>query len=245
MIKNAVDLSFETVRYPGITHENAEADVLLNNRVIMGTAHDPRADIFRVLRTNVLRQLRQNRWNSFVVTSATPGAGKTFVSINLAIAMAMEEGQNVLLVDAALKCPNVGRSLGLSFDVGLIDCLNGNLSLYEASMNSGIERLQVLPGRESDSNASELISSRRMQVLIREIKLRYSSGIVIFDLPSLFAADEALLFMPHVDAALLVVEDGRNTPDELQHAMYILEDTNLLGLVLNKSRQPLPTHQYG
>jgi protein-tyrosine kinase len=81
--------------------------------------------------------------------------------------------------------------------------------------------------------------------LIKEIKSRYKSGIIIFDLPPLFAADDALLLLSHVDAALLVVEDGKNTSDELQKAMYILEETNLLGLVLNKSRQSLPSYQDG
>ena len=54
-----------------------------------------------------------------------------------------------------------------------------------------------------------------------------------------------MLFMPHIDAALLVVEDGKNTSDELQHSMHILEQINLLGLVVNKSRQPVPSYQYG
>jgi len=90
-----------------------------------------------------------------------------------------------------------------------------------------------------------LISSRKMISLIQEIKSRYESRIIIFDLPPLFAADDAMVLMPYADAALLVVEDGKNTSEELQHSMYILEQTNLLGLVLNKSRQPLPTYQYG
>lgn len=245
MIKIANDRPANSIRCPKIQTEGIDSDALLNNRVIMGTDDDPRANIFRVLRTNVLRQLRQNGWNSFAVTSATPGAGKTFVSLNLAIAIAMEEDQNVLLVDADLKWPSVGQRLGLRSDYGLIDCLTSGRSLYEACINPGVERLVVLPGRDSANNSSELISSRRMLNLIKEIQSRYKSGIIIFDLPPLFAADDALLLMSYVDAALLVVEDGKNTTDELQKAMYILEETNLLGLVLNKSSQSLPSYQDG
>jgi Mrp family chromosome partitioning ATPase len=123
--------------------------------------------------------------------------------------------------------------------------LKGDVSLEDTLINPGIERLVVLPGKISNNNSSELISSRKMVNLIKEIKTRYESRIIIFDLPPLFAADDALLYMPHVDAALLVVEDGKNSSQELQHSMHILEQTNLLGLVLNKSRQPLPTYQYG
>jgi protein-tyrosine kinase len=244
MIKNA-NRPVDSIGYPKIQTDGINPDVLQNNRIIMGTDDDPRADIFRVLRTNVLRQLRQNSWNSFAVTSVTPDAGKTFLSVNLAIAIAMEEDQNVLLVDADLKCPSVGSHLGLQFDFGLIDCLTSDLSLYDACINPGIDRLIVLPGRNSLKNSSELISSRRMLNLIKEVKSRYQSGIIIFDLPPLFAADDALLLISHVDAALLVIEDGKNTADELHHAMHILEETNLLGIVVNKSRQPLPISQYG
>jgi ATPases involved in chromosome partitioning len=245
MIKSANNQPANSIGYPKIQTGGVDSDARLNNRVIMGVDDDPRANIFRVLRTNVLRQLRQNSWNSFAVTSATPGAGKTFISVNLAIAIAMEEDRNVLLVDCDLKWPSVGQRLGLRFDFGLIDCLTSDRSLYEVCINPGIDRLVVLPGRDSANNASELISSRKMLNLMKEIQSRYKSGIIIFDLPPLFAADDALLLMSYVDAALLVVEDGKNTTEELQKAMYILEETNLLGLVLNKSSQSLPSYQDG
>jgi protein-tyrosine kinase len=245
MIKSADKHPDESTRYPKIRTGLVNTHALQDNRIIMGKGNDPRADIFRVLRTNVLNQLRQNKWNSIAITSATPGAGKTFISINLAIAIAMEEERNVLLVDTDFICPRVGQYLGLDHDIGLIDCLTSDLSLYEACISPGIDRLVVLPGRYSSRNSSELISSRRMLNLMSEIKLRYASGIIIFDFPPLFSADNALLLMPYVDAALFVVEDGRNTSDELQHSLHILEQTNLLGLVVNKSNQPIPTYQYG
>ncbi|MEI6267287.1 MAG: CpsD/CapB family tyrosine-protein kinase [Methylococcaceae bacterium] len=245
MINHTDKHPLDAICYTKTKTINLDPEVLRNNRVIMGLYNDPRADIFRVLRTNVIRQLRENNWNSFAITSATLGAGKTFISVNLAIAIAMEGNQSVLLVDADLKRPAVGNYLDLKLEAGLFDYLNGNISLEDILINPGIERLVILPGRHSNNNTSELISSRKMVNLIKEIKSRYESRIIIFDLPPLFAADDALLFMPHIDAALLVVEDGKNTSDELQHSMHILEQTNLLGLVVNKSRQPIPTYQYG
>jgi capsular exopolysaccharide synthesis family protein len=245
MINSADGHPLGSIQYTKTQAIIIEPDVLRNNRVIMGLYNDPRADIFRVLRTNILKQLRENNWNSFAITSATPGAGKTFISINLAIAVAMEGNQSVLLVDADLRRPSVGQYLGLQGEFGLVDCLKRDVSLEDTLINPGIERLIVLPGKNSNNNSSELISSPKMVNLIKEIKSRYESRIIIFDLSPLFAADDALLFMPYVDAALLVVEDGKNTSDELQHSLYILEQTNLLGLVLNKSRQPLPIYQYG
>ena len=237
--------TLDSIRYTKTQTVSIDPNVLRNNRVIMALYNEPRSDIFRVLRTNVLKQLRENNCNSFAITSSTAGAGKTFVSINLAIAMAMEGNQSVLLVDADFRRPAVGQYLGLKCKFGIVDCLKSNVPLEDTLINPGIERLVLLPGKTSSYNASELISSRKMLNLVEEIKARYPSRIVIFDLPPLFVADDAMLFMPYVDAALLVVEDGKNTSDELQHSMHILEQTNLLGLVLNKSRQPLPIYHYG
>ena len=245
MINQTDKHPLDAINYTKTKTISLDPDVLRNNRIIMGLYNDPRADIFRVLRTNVLRQLRENNWNSFAITSATLGAGKTFISVNLAIAIAMEGNQSVLLVDADLRRPAVGQYLGLHEQLGLFDYLKEGVSLEDTLINPGIERLSILPGRNSNNNSSELISSRKMIDLIKEIKSHYESRIIIFDIPPLFAADDAMLFMPHIDAALLVVEDGKNTSDELQHSMHILEQTNLLGLVVNKSRQPIPTYQYG
>ena len=220
-------------------------EILRDNRLVMGLHNDPHADIFRVLRTNILRQLRENNWNSFAVTSTTPNEGKTSLSINLAMAIALEGNQTVILVDADFRRPRIAHYLSLHIDFGVFDYLVGTASLDEVLTNTGFDHLVVLPGRESKINSSELMSSSKMKKLVQEIKSRYESRIIIFDIPPLLVADDAMLLLPHVDAALLVVEDGKNTSDELQHSMHVLEQTNLLGLVLNKSRRPLPVHQYG
>lgn len=245
MINNNFDDLLNPIKYTRTHTVAVDPDILRENRIVMGLENDPRADLFRVLRTNILKQLRDNGWNSFFVTSATQDAGKSLVAINLAIAIALEGNQTVLLVDADLRRPSISRHLGLQCKLGFIDYLSGIAPLEEILVNPGIENLVLLPGKCSKINYSELISSSRMVNFIQEIKSRYESRIIIFDIPPLFVADDALLFMPYFDAALFVVEDEKNTADELQHAMCILEQTNLLGLILNKSKQPIPSYQYG
>jgi protein-tyrosine kinase len=245
MISSSFGDPLDPIIYTKTRTISIDPGVLKENRIIMGLHNDPRADLFRVLRTNVLKQLRENDWNSFFVTSATQDAGKSLVAINLAIAIALEGNQSVLLVDADLRRPSTSRHLGLKCKYGFIDYLSGLVPMEQVLVHPGIENLVLLPGKDSTINYSELISSPKMVNFIQEIKSRYESRIIIFDIPPLFIADDALLFMPYLDAALFVVEDEKNTADELQQAMYILEQTNLLGLVLNKSRQPLPTYQYG
>ena len=212
-------------------------DVLRQRRVIMGLKNDPHIDTFRQLRTKVLRRLREQNWNSLAITSATPGAGKSFLTVNLAIALAMEVNQTVLIVDADLRNPNIAWFFGIEPDKGLLDCLREDIPLEQVLINPGFQRLVVLPGKGYTSHSSELLSSPKMIALVNELKTRYDSRIILFDMPPLLASDDTLLFMPNFDATLFVVEDGKNTADEIRRSLQILEGTELLGIVLNKSRE--------
>ena len=237
--------AIESIRYIKTRVVSIDPDVLRENLLVMGLYNDPRSDIFRVLRTNILRQLRDNNWNNFAITSTTPNAGKTFVSINLAMAIALEGNQTVILVEADFRHPSIAQYLGIPIEFGIADYLMGKVCLEEVLINPSFKGLVVLPGREAQLNSSELMSSPKMMELLQEIKSRYESRIIIFDTPPLLIADDAMLLLPYIDGAVLVVEDGKNTSEELQHSIHILEQTNLLGLVLNKSRQSSMLYQYG
>ena len=245
MIRNVSGDLFDPIKYTKTRVVSIDPVVLNQNRIIMGLKNDTRSDYFRVLRTRILKQLRENNWNSFFVTSATPGAGKSLISINLAIAIALEGNQTVLLVDADLRKPSLSIHLGLKCENGFTDYLAGLVSLEDILINPGVENLIIIPGRDTKISYSELISSPKMINFIQETKTRYESRIIIFDIPPLFVADDALLLMPYMDAALFVVEDEKNTAEELEHSMSILEQTNLLGVVLNKSKREIPSYQYG
>lgn len=234
----------ESIQYSKTRSVTLKPEVMRANHLVMALPNDPRADVFRVLRTRILRQLRLNGWTSFAVTSVAPGAGKTFVSINLAMALAMEGNQSILLVDADLRRPAVAPRMGLSADKGLVDYLENDIPLETTLIHPGIERLVVLPGRDTNVGSSELIASSKMARLVDEMKQRYASRIIIFDIPPLCAADDVLLLTQYVDAVLLVVEDEKDTDDELETALQALENSNLLGLVLNKAKSPMAGQNY-
>ena len=71
--------------------------------------------------------------------------------------------------------------------------------------------------------------------LVKELKSRYESRIIIFDLPPLLNVDDAMVFIPNVDSTLLVIENGKNTQSEVQNSLRLLASTNLIGTVLNKA----------
>jgi protein-tyrosine kinase len=210
-------------------------NVLRERRIIAALKNEPQADMFRVLRTKVLKAMRASGWRSLGITSATPGVGKSLVAVNLAVALAMEVNQTVLLVDADLRRPSVAWQLGFEPSLGLLDYLTKDISLEDIFVNPGIQRLVVFPGRGSTNYSSELLSSPKMVQLVDELKTKYESRLVLFDLPPLLATDDALLFMPHFEGALLVVEDGKNTPDQVRRSLQLLEGTNLIGTILNKA----------
>lgn len=212
--------------------------VLRNNRIIAGLQHDKRAEVYRQLRTQVLQKLRANNWKTLAVTSPKESAGKTVTAVNLAIALSKEVNQTVLLVDLDLGSPSVHRVLGIDAQgSGIIDHLNGEKSIPDLLVNPGLERLVVLPSERDDRYSSEILTTPKMQALLKDLTTRYESRIIIFDIPSLLVNDDALIFTPFVDAALLVVEDGVTTETDIEQCLQMLSEVNLLGTVLNKVDQ--------
>lgn len=209
---------------------------LKRSRVIAGDGRDSVTDAYRILRTQVLQRLKENGWNSLAVTSSGAGEGKSLTAINLAISLAREVNHTVLLVDMDLRRPSIAGTLGITPEHGLSDyLLSDDLDLQEIMFNPSIERLVVVPGKGSLQHSSEILSSPKALRFIEEIKTRYPSRIVIFDLPPVLVSDDALAFSPNVDAFLMVVEEGKATSDDLKRSLEMLSDVNIVGTVLNKA----------
>lgn len=212
--------------------------LLRNHRIIAGLPHSDFADAYKILRTQVLQRLSENKWNVLAVTSPGEDEGKTLTAINLAISLAMEVSYTVLLVDANLRHPSIHEHLGLPASKGLSDYLLDDVPLPELLVHpENMEHVVVLPGGRAVQNSAELLNSPKMQHLVEELKNRYPSRIVIFDLPPVLSAADALAFSPYVDAALLVLEEGKTTQDDAKRAVELLDCTNVLGTVLNKANR--------
>ena len=204
------------------------------------TAYDtgPFVDAFKILRTQVIHRLREHDWNVLGVTSPDQGEGKTLTAVNLAVSLAMETTQTVLLVDVNLTNPSVHEFFGLDDCPGLTDYLLDDEPLEDLLLHPGIDRLVLLPGGGAVSNSTEALTSPKMLALVEELKHRYQSRIVIFDLPPLLHTADVLAFSPYTDALLLVVEEGKTTSEEVQRAMSLVKKSHpLLGTVLNKAGQ--------
>jgi capsular exopolysaccharide synthesis family protein len=253
LAENTVTLNTSTTPKPatdvkqGITYTQTKKisvpkNIYEKKRIIAGYDDPTVIASYKLLRTQVLRRMKDNSWNTLAVTSTSAGEGKTLTSINLAISIAREVNHTVLLVDLDLRRPSVAPCFDYQPEFGISDYLEHNVPLSEILVNPELERLVVLPGREAVLHSSETLSSPKMVNLVEEIKTRYPSRIIIFDMPPMLIADDVLAFSPYVDAFLLVVEEGKTKRDDLTRSVELLSNYNILGTVLNKSTETM--HNY-
>ncbi len=232
------------VRYLKTKIVDVSAETLERNRLVAALPAHELTDSYRMLRTKVLRELQTHGWNSIAITSPATGSGKTLTAINLAISLAREVNHTVLLVDLDLRAPSIHESFGYEPELGISDYLQHDAPIEEIMFSPGIDRLVVLPGRESIADSSETLRSPKMVSLVGELKHRYPDRIVICDLPPMLATDDALGFAPYTDAMLMVAEAGSTRREDLQQSLSILKDVRLIGTVLNKS-EDAPSKLYG
>ena len=210
--------------------------VLHRHRVMAAHNKGPFVDAYKILRTQVTQRLRENGWNVVGVTSPGYGEGKTLTAVNLAVSLAMETTQTVLLVDSDLQDPTVHQVFGLHDCLGLADYLLDDQPIENLLLHPGIGRFVLLPGGRAISSSTEILTSPKMVALVEELKHRYPSRVVIFDLPPLLHTADVLAFSPYTDALLMVVEEGKTTGEELQRALALVKNSRpVLGTVLNKA----------
>jgi protein-tyrosine kinase len=239
--KNPNEYKEISIQYSKTKILDIDPKKLKKSKIISHIKEDRASEQINVLRTQILRKLEEINGNTLMVTSAHPGEGKTFTSINLGVSIAQELNKTVLLVDCDLRRPDSTHFdfatdfFGLKVEQGLSDFLLGQAELEDILLNPGIARLTILPGGRSLLNSSELLGSLKMESLVKEMKNRYGSErIIIFDSPSILGISDPLTFARFVDAILLVVEAKRTTPADLRKVTAMLKGRNIIGTVLNK-----------
>lgn len=212
-----------------------DSEHLENNRIVAQNKHDPMSWVFDSLRTQVLQKMEENNWRTIAIISPTPEAGKTVVAINLAISIAQQPQKTAMLVDFDLRKPRIAQCLGIKREKSINNFLAGDAELSEIIVNPGIPRLTIVPTNKPVNQSSETLSSNSIQKLIIELKERYDSRIVIFDLPPILNADDAMVLLPQVDCVLVVVGNGQHTETEIAETMRLLTKSNILGVVVNRA----------
>jgi len=234
------DISYKHTRVLKLQMEHLE-----KNRIVAFNKNDPKSMAFDLLRTHIVQKMAENGWRTLAITSPTPEAGKTVVAINLAMSIAQQTSKTALLVDFDLRRPKIGRYLGIPVEKSLNDFLDGTAELQDVLVNPGMPRLVVLPTSNPVKKSSETLSSKKIADLIKDLRKRYQSRIVIFDLPPLLVTDDAIALLPQIDCVLMVVANGMSTKREIEDSLHLLSAANLIGTVLNKAEiDPMNYYYY-
>lgn len=213
-----------------------DRESLRQRRVIFPDEESLAGDAYRMLRTQLLQRVRQRGARVIGVASPADGDGKTLTSVNLALALAAEPNQTILLVDMDLRRPNVAKLLGIPATAGVESVLRGEIGVDEALWRpEGRDRLAVLPASPLGNSSSEILASERTRAFLQEIRTRYADRLVLLDLPPVLLTDDVLTLAPLLDGVLLVIAEQRTRREDLQRAQTLLADVPQLGSVLNRA----------
>ncbi len=211
---------------------------LRERRVISSEGSEPAGHAYRMLRTQVLQRARTNALSTIGVVSAVNGEGKTLTAINLALSLAAEPNQTVMLVDLDLRRPAIANTLGLKAEYGLETWFGGDDPTRKVCYAlEGVERLYVLPTLAPVAGSSETLAGLGTRRLLTELKDRDSGRLLIVDLPPVLLSDDALMVAPLLDAVVLVVNERRTKREDVARVIDLLGNTRIVGTVLNRSSQ--------
>lgn len=199
------------------------------------------------LRTRVEKEMREKNVKTLLVSGSVPGEGKTTVSLNLAVAFAQRE-KRVLLIDGDLRNPSLHTNLEIQqkeIKYGITDILKGKVRPGEAIMNYKNTSLDVILGRKASGNASELLSSHRMQETIEELADYYD--YVIIDTPPAAMMADASVMAAFIDSALYVIRQDYAKVQYITEGIGLLADSDIqvLGCVLNCAENGFGSYGYG
>ena len=196
---------------------------------------DAPSEEFRTLRTrmNHLQSLQPIR--TVLVTSASPGEGKSFTATNWALAEAQLADNPTLLADFDFRRPVIHSHFDMNRTPGVTDYLQGKAELRDIIKRIAGMNLYVMSAGESVVNPLELLNLARCKQLIEEVTKFFNW--VIIDTPPLLLAADANLLGTYCHGILLVVRVGSTTIDSVTHAMQSLCENNVLGVVANCARR--------
>lgn len=185
---------------------------------------------YRLVRTRILHHPGAPRF--ILVSSPTPGDGKTITAVNLAVAFALKSDNAVLLVDADLRHPSVASMLGIPAKPGLGEVLEGGCALNDAIVNiAEIPGLYVLPADVTTVNATELLDSARWREACASIRERFC--YVVIDSPPINSVADYELLERAADGVVTVVRPDHTKRSLAFKAMELVSPEKQLGLVIN------------
>jgi len=186
------------------------------------------------------------RNNVVLVTSATPGEGKSFTSLNLALSIARDREMRVILVDGDVARPGLTPALGLEGRPGLNDILDDvDMDVRAVTYQTDVDGLFFIPAGKWHEESPEFFAGTRMPQVIEQLSRRVGNGVVILDSPPLLATNEAQAATRYVGLVLLVVRADVTEQRAVVDALALVDKSTPVKAVLNYVRPSMVTRYYG
>jgi Mrp family chromosome partitioning ATPase len=213
-----------------------------NRLITLGGGTDAAA--FDILRTKVLQLTSANGWRRIALTSPLPGSGKTTTTLNLAVSLSRQGELRIVVIDLDLRRPALSRALGIRGQGNVADILEGRHTFADHARRLG-ENLALAMNYSPAHAASDLLLRRKSAAVIDDIEREYQPDLVLFDMPPMLVNDDASAFLGRVDCGIIVAEADNSTISQVDLCeKEVAEQTNVLGVVLNKCRFPSDGYAY-
>jgi capsular exopolysaccharide synthesis family protein len=200
------------------------------------------AEKFRFLGVR-LRQLQQaSPLKKVLITSTIPEEGKSFVSANLAITLAQRRPQKILLVEGDLRRPSLSTRFGLPRVPGLCEWLQSDLRSITSIYHLERAGFWILPAGNPPEGNVELMQSERLSELMNQLTGWFDW--ILIDSPPVAPLADTSVWIRSVDGVLLVVREGTTQKRQLERGLKVLEQSKLLGVVLNSSSNTAHDNYY-
>lgn len=240
-------LGYTNMHFDRLPELEPDKAILRAHNIVGHLGSDPSSRPFNLMRTRLLKEADERGARLIGITSPAPAAGKSFLALNLAVSLARLGDRSICLVDLDLRRATLAELLGLEVSTGIEGFLDGSIArLDDAGMRLKGLPLAFFPTRTIASGSAELLAGEKFAAMIKLLRDRTTDNLVIFDLPPVFANDDAMIAMEALDGYLMVVDSGRTTRGQLSEAIDMLQPSSCIGTVLNRYKGGmLDTYGYG
>jgi Mrp family chromosome partitioning ATPase len=209
--------------------------VLEANHIVGFHSRNLSARPFSLLRSQLVKRMKARDHKLVGVTSPSPGAGKSFLTANLAATLSRLPNHQVHVFDLDVRRASLAANFGLLGEVGLERFLAGETDdLRKVGRHVEGTNLSLYPCYVNDLDTMPLLASERFATFISSLRALGDDHIVLFDMPPVFANDDAMVVASQIDAYLMVIEQGRNSQKQVQDAIRLLDPSECIGSVLNR-----------
>ena len=198
---------------------------------------------FRITVGHILRSMHSNYSpgrgapNVIMITSARPGEGKSFSTLNLAGSMAQHAQREVLLVDVDAKQRSISAELGLAERPGILDLsANAAMRVEDVIIRTAIPHLSIITVGSGHTMGAEISATRPVTALVERIARRFPNAVVLLDAPPCLSTSDPSTLAPFVGQIVMVVEAERTQRNELVAALDLIKACPSVTLLLNKIR---------